>query len=210
MYSFVDNNSIIGILGGTFNPIHSGHIMMAKEALSNVPEIESVIFMPISKPPHKAEDNIVSDSHRINMINLAIADVDKVSVSDLEINRGGYTYTIDTIKQIQNEYPNVIIYLIIGTDSFLNFRKWKDYMQLLKLVKIVVINRDSNKFHKAVETKNEFISDNHGLEIILINSKPIDISSSQIRDSVTHGREINSDVIDEKVYKYIIDNNLYI
>ena len=147
-----ENN--ITILGGSFNPIHNGHIEMAKCAARQY-NLENIVFMPNKSTYYKDNDAFVSDKDRINMLKLAIEDYDYMSVSDMEIRRGGVTHTIDTIRELKEEDPDRKIYFIIGGDSLEWVEKWVDADELLGSVDSQVvltfgIFTDEGNFHDFV------------------------------------------------------------
>ena len=140
----------IGILGGTFNPPHIGHIVLAKEIYEKL-ELDKVLLIPTNTPPHK-EDEGVSADVRLHMIKLAARDQEAFEVSDIELKRGGISYTIDTVRKLKELFPQDELYLIVGSDLANDFLSWKDFDQLKNLVRIVVAQRDNAPLKK----KNNF------------------------------------------------------
>ena len=126
MKDIFKQSGCIGILGGTFNPVHIGHIMLADKTIEQYPDIEKIVIMPNNLPAYKNSHELVDSKHRIRMLELATEDRDYVSISDLEIKRGGATYTIDTLREIKNINPSLKIYFIIGADSLFQFEKWRE------------------------------------------------------------------------------------
>ena len=133
----MENTMRIGILGGTFNPIHLGHIELARTAYREL-NLDKVWFMPSKNPPHKDNDSIASETDRVNMINLAIQDYDYFEVSDIELKREGITYTSDTLEYLQEKYSEDTFYFIIGADSLINIEKWHRPDMLFRLTTFVV------------------------------------------------------------------------
>ena len=115
----------IGILGGTFNPIHNGHIMLAEKAICQFPEIEKILIMPNNKPAYKGNNEMISPKERIKMLELATLSLDYAEISDIEIKRGGITYSYDTFKEIYAINPDIKIYFIVGADSLYTINKCK-------------------------------------------------------------------------------------
>lgn len=205
-FDFKKYNSI-GILGGTFNPIHTGHLMMGSYALKEVKDIEHVIYLPNNKPAYKSNDSIVTPEHRIKMIDLALED-SRASSCDIEIKRGGLTYTIDTLRYIKSINNNLKIYFIIGEDSLMYFDKWFEFEEILKLCSLVVARRQTED--SFINSKIKYLNDRiKDAEIICMDSPEIEISSSKLREEL--GKRIYNDkYLPLKVIEYIKENNLYI
>lgn len=121
----------IGIIGGTFNPVHIGHVMLAKN-FNELVGFDRILVIPSGTPPHKEYLASVTDKNRIDMCRLAF-DEDIFTVSDMEIKRGGKSYTIDTLRQIKSEFPDSELFLMMGADMLMIFDKWKDYREIFKL-----------------------------------------------------------------------------
>ena len=183
----------IGILGGTFNPPHIGHIVLAKD-ISKQLKLDKVFFVPTNIPPHKENYN-VSTSARLDMIRLAIAENETFEILDIEIERGGISYTVDTIGELRGRYPEDDFYLMVGSDLAKGFSTWKDFSELQKMVKIVVANRENY----PLGDKNDFI---------IADITQIDISSSQIRDMVREGESVE-EFVKKNVLDYIDQHKLY-
>ncbi|MFC1658597.1 nicotinate (nicotinamide) nucleotide adenylyltransferase, partial [Candidatus Omnitrophota bacterium] len=124
----------IGILGGTFNPIHMGHLILAEEVLQKI-GLSRMVFVPTNIPPHKDNTEIIPAPHRLKMLNLAISGNPGFAVSDIEVKRGNRSYTIDTIKEFNRIYPGKELYFIIGSDLFSYLNEWKDLKEIIGLVK---------------------------------------------------------------------------
>ncbi len=139
----------IGIMGGTFNPIHNAHLMMAQAAYEQF-DLDEVRFMPSKNPPHKKKEEIVSEEHRRRMIQFAIDDIPYFKFSDMELNRTGITYTYDTLKQIHKELPDAEIYFILGGDSLLEFETWYHPEEIAALCTILAVPREG-----LTETESE-------------------------------------------------------
>ncbi|MDR0917843.1 MAG: nicotinate (nicotinamide) nucleotide adenylyltransferase [Oscillospiraceae bacterium] len=183
-------NYKVGIFGGSFNPIHNGHIEVievAKEACN----LDKVILVPANISPFKHEKDYVSAEHRLNMCKLAPAELDYVTVSDIEIKRKGFSYTIDTLEYLSKTYKD--LYLIIGSDSFMSFDKWYKNEDILKLCKLIVISR-----------KNFVVNNVQKDNIIIVNADISDISSTSIRLS-----EKYRCFLPLAVLEYVRANSLY-
>lgn len=207
MSEIFKNFNCIGILGGTFNPVHKGHIMLVNEVNKQFPDIEHLFIMPNNMPAYKENQSIISSEHRINMLQLAISNTTNTSVSDIEIQRGGTTYTIDTLRQIKAINPDIKIYFIIGADSLYNIEKWRDFQDIFDNCVIIAAKRDCN-LEDIINYSNELIKRHKNLNIQFIDTKAIDISSSELRDNISINI-LDNRYLDEKVIQYIKTNNLY-
>ena len=193
----------IGILGGTFDPIHKTHIYMAKETLKQL-KLDKVYIMPSPCPPHKNTKNITSDFHRVNMIKLAVANEKNIELFDYEL-KNHLSYTADTLTKLKSEHKEDDLYFIIGGDSAATFTSWYQPAVILKNANLVIINRkDENQFN--IESIVEKIKEEVAANVYLLNVKESDISSSDIR---THKIEAAKDLLPKGVYEYIVENNLY-
>ncbi len=185
----------IGILGGSFNPPHFGHFVMAQFVLDRL-GLDKIIFVPCNKPPHKVEKDMVSPDLRLKMIKASIIDNTKFEVSDLELIRKGVSYTIDTLKQLKQIYLNDEFYLIIGSDLFKGLDSWRDLEGIKKLAKIVVATRGSSDLSS-------------GKGFIFVDFPFIDISSSFVRKNIKKGYSVKY-LVNDKVLDIICRNKLYI
>ena len=199
----------IGILGGTFNPIHTGHLIMAEEVCKNH-HLSKIIFIPTYIPPHKYVNDLVDAHHRYQMIKAAISGISKFEVSDLEIVREGKSYTIDTIQEILSHYgEDSEIYLIMGADSLNELELWKNIKKLAQFCHFVIVNRPGFKT-EASDRLVEIIGSDNILDIerLKVDISPVDISSTNIRKRVNDGVQIKG-LVPECVEAYIKEHNLY-
>lgn len=194
----------VGILGGTFDPIHNAHIAIAKAALSQF-GLDKVMVMPTPNPPHKDKNTITSNFHRINMIKLAIAPYENIEFSDFEINMHDVTYTADTLHLLNELNPDIEYFFILGSDSILSFLSWYRPDVILKYAKLLTVKRD-DEGSSLMNDKVKEIEDTFDTTIGIINMDAMADSSSFIR---THSREEIKNSVPVSVYKYIVDNNLY-
>ena len=207
MTNIFENYNCIAILGGTFNPVHNGHIMLCEEVLEQFPNIEQLIIMPNNMPAYKETEDIISSEHRINMLKLASKDIEKTTVSDMEIIRGGTTYTIDTLRQIKNINPDIHIYFIIGADSLYSIEKWREFENIFNNCTLIAARREcalEDIQSYASELKNKYPN----LHIEFLNTRSIDISSSHLRSNIKTGK-LSDEFLDQSVVKYIKTNYLY-
>lgn len=185
----------IGILGGTFNPIHIGHLIIAEEAREKL-GLERIIFVPAYLPPHKDNSDIAPAHHRLNMAKLAIKGNKYFLVSDMEIKRDGRSYTIDTIKEFKKIYPDEDLYFIIGSDLLTYLDEWKDLSEIIKMVKFVAATRPGY----PLKNLPSYIS--------TVDIRAVDISGFEIRNCVKEHKSFRY-LVPDAVYKYILKKRLY-
>ncbi len=199
----------IGILGGTFNPIHMGHLIMAEEVCKHH-HLSKVIFIPAYTPPHKYVDGLTDARHRYQMVKEAINENNKFEISDLEIRREGKSYTIDTVHEILGHYGEECeVFLIIGADSLNELELWKDIKKLSQLCHFVIINRPGFSTDASPRLA-ELIGDVNILDIekLRIEIEPVGISSTDIRRRINDGIGIKG-LVPECVEAYIKEYGLY-
>ena len=194
----------IAVLGGTFNPIHYGHIKMADAALSEC-DISKVVFLPNGMPPHKTGKEIVSPQHRFNMIKLAIEGKDEFELSDYEIKRDKPSYTIDTQRALKEIYK-CPVYFIIGADSLYTLHLWKSSEILIKECSFIVCDRKSDFGSDVIDAANR-INDKGG-NVKVLSMPQSDITSTNLRERIKNGEDI-SEYVPFNVYEYIKKNKLY-
>jgi len=189
--------SKVGIFGGTFDPIHHGHLITA-QSVREIRDLDKIIFIPSFISPHKADVNSASPEHRMNMLKLAVEGIDFFEVSDYEINKEGISYTIDTISEYKNKYD--ALEFIIGYDNIFKFHTWKDPDEIMKLTKVLVLKRKSSKPHP--------FDDKYVEQATFVQTRGIEISSTDIREKVIQAMPIHY-LVPEKVKEYIYSFNLY-
>ncbi|MBN2571209.1 MAG: nicotinate (nicotinamide) nucleotide adenylyltransferase [Ignavibacteriales bacterium] len=188
----------IGIFGGTFDPIHIGHLINAQVVFEKR-NLERIIFIPCHISPHKLDRISSSDDDRLNMLKLAISDHPYFDYSDFEINQGDISYTYHTLIEFKKKYEE--IELIIGYDNLLVFDKWFEPDKIFDMARVVVMQRP---FEENIKSTNKYFS-----EAIIINTPFIDISSTELRQRVKQKLPLDF-FVPEKVRDYIIKNELYI
>ncbi|MBR4513747.1 MAG: nicotinate-nucleotide adenylyltransferase [Lachnospiraceae bacterium] len=199
--------SCIALLGGTFNPVHKGHIAMAECALRQKKDIEKLVFMPNAKTYYKDGSGVVSGDLRLRMLDAAVGGNPAFDVTDIEVRRGGYTLTVDTLNELKNINPNLKIYFIIGADSLFYFDKWVRYEEILELSNVLVASRESSR--EELEQKRDDIVKKSGLNSIeLLDFEEVDASSTAIRAMIKQG-ENPGDMLPDGVYDIIMENGLY-
>lgn len=196
----------IGIMGGTFNPIHNGHLLIGKYARDQF-GLDVVIYIPNGRPAYKSIDKDISPKNRFDMVELAVVGKENFIASDLEIRRSGITYTIDTIKTLQKLYVDTDFFFIIGEDSLFSLEGWKSSIELFQICSFLVFKRKDSSEEK-IKAKIRFLEEKYGARIYYIKSPVINISSTEIRKKVLMGRNIE-DLVPVAVEKYIYDNSLY-
>jgi nicotinate-nucleotide adenylyltransferase len=199
----------IGILGGTFNPIHMGHLIMAEEVCKHH-QLSKVLFIPAYIPPHKSALDLADARHRYQMVKEAIRGNKKFEVSDLEIKREMKSYTIDTVQNLLQLYgKNSDVFLIMGADSLSELKLWKDIKKLSQLCHFVVVNRPGypidvpNRLAGAVG--NDIVSE---IERLKVQISPVGISSTDIRKRLREGADV-SGLVPSCVEAYIREHGLY-
>ncbi|WP_455381091.1 nicotinate-nucleotide adenylyltransferase [Salinispira pacifica] len=192
----------IAIFGGSFDPVHVGHLAIADEVRSSL-GYDEIVFVPSSVPPHKRPSQKVDAAKRVQMVRLAILGNNAFSLSTVEVDRGGVSYTIDTIRTlIAERNPEGRPGLVIGDDLVPGFGRWKEAERIASLVEIVVARRDDRSSDERCGLP-EFVTC-----CSAVNNQLVPISSSQIRDRIADGRSYRY-LVPESVYEYIEDNRLY-
>ena len=193
----------IGIFGGTFNPPHIGHIEAAKAFVTGA-NLDKLIIMPSYIPPHKVYNSSVTCEERLKMCNIAFKDVEKATVSDLEISRGGTSYTYLTLQELSGDKSD--LYFLCGTDMILSLDTWKNPEIIFSLANICYIRRETDKaVTNQISEKCKLYSKKFNATIISIDAQVIDISSSKIRD----GSCDLSQYLTRGVLDYIAEKGLY-
>lgn len=198
----------ICLLCGTFNPIHNGHLAIAKYVQKKF-NFEKIVFIPSYISPFKQHLDKNIAIKRLEMVKLALKNINKFDFSDIEFNSNKVSYTYNTICSIYKKYKNQIegkINFIIGYDAFLNIDKWYKTEELKKLVKFLVCTR-SVQNREDINKKFDILKEN-GYDFKLLDFKPINISSSQIRDNIKINKKIDS-MVPKEVREYIYEKNLY-
>jgi nicotinate-nucleotide adenylyltransferase len=189
--------SKVGIFGGTFDPIHLGHLITA-QSVREIRNLEKIIFIPAFISPHKSEIKTSSAEDRLNMIKLAIDGISFFDYSDLEIKKGGVSFTIDTLKELKKVYDD--LEFIIGYDNIFEFHTWKDPDDIMKLTKIIVLKRRSSH---PPQFKDKYYN-----QAVFVETRGIEISATDIRERVRKEQPINF-LVPPNVLEYIHNHNLY-
>jgi nicotinate-nucleotide adenylyltransferase len=210
-----------GILGGTFNPVHLGHLRAAEEVADSL-QLQRVIFMPAAKPPHKDEENLISFAHRWNMLELAVAGNPRFALSDLEHQRPGKSYSVETLSQLSAQYgKKEALHFLVGLDAFLELPSWKRYRELFSLCHFVVVARPLYSPVTLITMLKTQISEEYIFNeeaqgfvhpvyhtIYYREVTLMDISSSKIRQLLARGGSVRY-LLPEEVELYIRAQRLY-
>ena len=219
----------IGLFGGTFNPIHLGHVQVVREVKAGF-GLDKILIIPSALPPHKEPDGVVDAEDRLEMIRLAFSDDPDFVISDVELKRSGPSYTIDTVRHFISISPeNTKLYLIVGIDAFLEIDTWKSYYDLFLLIPFIVMSRTINEKESAkLEwkslknylqskiskgytfsfTQSSFIHDKKQ-PVFVFNVTPVDISSTTIRKRIKKGTSIKH-LVPEIIENFIKTKGLYL
>ena len=197
----------IGISGGTFDPIHHGHLIVAEEIRETL-GLDKIIFIPTGSPPHKKEIAVTDSKHRYNMVCEAIRTNEFFEASRIEIERAGYTYTIDTLKQLKTVFGDgVQLFFITGADVIHELLTWKEYESVFSMCEFVAVLRPGYKKDDIVR-EVDHLSARYNARIHMVDAPLIGISSTFIRECVKNERSIKY-LVPEDVERYIYQNGLY-
>ncbi|MCD6526459.1 MAG: nicotinate-nucleotide adenylyltransferase [Desulfuromonas sp.] len=209
-----------GIIGGTFNPIHNGHLLIAQELLAAF-QLDRVLFIPAASPPHKSDANLPPFAQRMEMVTRAIADRPAFQPCDIESRRSGKSYSVHTLEQLQQLYPDDEFYFLIGMDSLHTLHSWHEYRRLFELCHLVVARRPGSETPASAEAlpvaiRPEFCYDSvlktfchqSGHHLYFLEETFIDISSTEIRRNIEQNRPIDT-LVPTAVNDYIQAHHLY-
>ncbi|APH04309.1 nicotinate-nucleotide adenylyltransferase [Bacillus weihaiensis] len=184
----------IGILGGTFDPPHLGHLFIANEVLHKM-QLSEIWFIPNEVPPHKQADNFTDSRHRLEMLKLAVKDCSAFHVSTIELERDGASYTYDTLQLLHEEFPEHSFYFIIGADMIEYLSKWHKIDELVNMITFIGVNR------RGYETKSPY-------PVTTIDIPLFEVSSTMLRERLSKN-ETTAYLLQEEVKRYIEENHLY-
>lgn len=205
------NKRHVGIFGGTFSPPHIGHISAAKAFISQA-GLDSLLVIPTFIPPHKQMHEI-DPAHRLNMTRLAFSKSegfgDLVSVSDFELEKGGVSYTFETLEHFSA--PDTSLFFLCGTDMFLTLEEWKNPSRIFELSTIALALRENitEEIKDEITRAKKHFEEKYGASIILLENSPTEISSSELRNAFMSGGDAKK-YLTPAVYEYIIENKLYL
>ena len=187
----------LGVFGGTFDPVHVGHLIMAQEALARL-RLDRVLFVPAARPAHKRSRTIASATHRVQMLRLAVRGVPRFEVSTLEVERGGVSFTVDTLEHLTKSARD--LYFVMGQDSLEDFPTWRDPERIARLARLAVVPRGDGRFPRIRPELRGRVS--------LLDPPRIGISSSEIRSRLKRGLSVRWWMPDPAL-RYAIENGLY-
>ena len=188
----------IGLFGGTFNPVHNGHVNLVKNFKEEL-SLDKVLVIPTGVPPHKQAERLVSGEDRLSMCRLAFEGL--AEVSDVEIARGGRSYTVETLEELKKIYKNGDLYFLVGSDMLLSFKRWYRWEDILSMCTLCATDRDNEK--TCMDADAEFFS-----KIIFCDFPKTVVSSSEVREKLVSGKDV-SHLVPEEVEKYIREKGLY-
>ncbi len=189
----------IGLFGGTFNPVHTGHVSLVKSFLGSG-KIDELWIIPSPSPPHKTDKNIISFEHRKKMLELALSGIDNVKISDVEERLPLPSYTIQTVQYLKQKFPDDIFFLCMGEDSLAEFNSWYKPDKIAKECRLLVAERPGRE-HTG---ENRFVQ-----EAQFIEHEPVDVSSTELRSVLNNGKTQINEKVPKAVLEYIEQNNLY-
>lgn len=179
-----------GIFGGTFDPIHIGHMYIASQAMWSL-GLDKVIFMPSGIPPHKSHKGITDSELRFEMVNLAISKNKNFEISDYEIEKSGYSYTYETVEYFKSlEGDDTELYFITGCDCLFDLGGWRNVDRIMKACKFVVFNRPGYNYEE-IQQQKRMVEEKYESSIIFLDLLLLDISSTYIRNSIKEGKDIS-------------------
>ena len=209
----------LGLLGGTFNPIHLAHLRIAEEA-REAAGLDQVLFIPTADPPHKPLAGDISFELRAAMVQQAIADNPVFGISDIEARRGGKSYTVETLTQLRQERPDDQLHFIIGSDSYLELGLWHRYTDIFNLASLIVVERPEKAITEPLQqlpmaVRDQFVQEtdnllrhSSGTSIRFVIGTRLDISSSQLRERVARHQSIRY-LVPPEIESFITQKGLY-
>lgn len=189
----------LGVYGGTFSPPHVGHLIVATAVREQL-GLERVLFVPGAVPPHKTGQEILDGSHRLAMLRLAVEGDEGLGVSDIELRRGGVSYTVETLEELARRHAGAELHLLIGMDNYTEFDTWREPGEILRLARLVVMTRPGYTKRGAPELPAE--------RVIFCDVPEIEIASRQIRKRVREGKPIRY-LVPPAVERYVLEHRLY-
>ena len=210
----------IGVMGGTFNPIHMGHLRSAEEVLEGF-GLDKVLFIPAFEPPHKEVDGMIGGDVRLRMVELAVADNPRFEASNMETARGGKSYTVETLRELKAQSDGAEVTLIIGSDSYNDIATWCEYEDIFTLSDIAVVARPGAEAKKPADTvpvevarkfwydeNSKGYASSYGGTVFFPSTTMVDISSTKVRELVRAGASIRY-LVPDAVARFISDEGLY-
>ena len=195
----------IGILGGTFNPPHLGHLYMAQMARDEF-SLDEVLFMPLGDPPHKKGEIVLDKNARALLSEMIASERPYITLSRIELDRQGYTYTVDTLTELTKQMSGARLYYIIGTDTLFKLEEWKDFRRVFELTEFICIPRPGDDIHEVFD-KLAYFKRMYHKNILLGHGMGLDISSTKVREYMRAGKPIDS-LVGKKVAHYLTQHGV--
>lgn len=199
--------ALIGIMGGTFDPIHNGHLLLGRQAYEEY-GLDEIWYMPSGQPPHKKGRRITPAEDRCAMVRLAIAGDPRFCLSEFETSREGNTYTAQTLKLLYEAYPEHTFFFIIGADSLYEIERWYHPEEVLALVPILVAEREYPHDHPTMDQQIAYLSEKYICNIRKLHCQEMDVASADLRRALKNGETIRH-FVPEAVEAYIHTHHLY-
>lgn len=196
----------IGVFGGTFNPIHNGHVVMARRFIKFL-KLDKLILIPVWSPPHKSSNGMIPAPLRLEMCRIAVSDIPEIEASDIEIKRGGISYTADTLRELSNMYPQAELFLITGADMFLTLENWKEFGYIVKTVRLCACARRNGQRPELLRYAGR-LKRKYGAACFIADFPAVEISSTGARALLANPESARG-FISDKVLDFIIQNGLY-
>lgn len=195
----------LGVLGGSFNPIHHAHIRIAYAAMEAF-SLGRVLFMPTGNPPHK-RDGLADKWHRLHMVTLAVEGEPRFAVSDMEVRREGIAYTVDTLRTLRTQWPNASLWYIVGADTLLEMHTWKQPDEILSMCSLIVCTRPGSDEAECRRCAERFGAQGAGIHFLSLPG--MDISATRVRRGVQQKEEAAAGFVPPSVWQYIQKHQLY-
>lgn len=197
----------IGIMGGTFDPVHNGHLLLGRQAYEEY-GLDEIWFMPSHIPPHKQDHLITDGADRIRMLELALEDDPFCRVSDFEMKREGRTYTAKTLELLKEAYPDTEFYFILGADSLFQIETWYHPERVMALASFLAAGRDYESGGRTLKEQADYLKRTYGARIQFLHSPRVHVASEEIRLKAARGESLEG-LVPAKVAEYIRDHDLY-
>ena len=197
----------LGIMGGTFDPIHNGHLLLGRQAYEEY-GLKEIWFMPSGTPPHKKDHEVTAVEDRLAMVCLAVQDFSYFICSDFEIQRQGNTYTAETLRLLRKKNPEHDFYFIVGADSLYQMENWYHPGEVMEQAVLLVADRVYEQAHCPIEEQIAFLKEHYDADIRLLHCKEVDIASAKLRERKAKGKNLTS-YVPKAVEEYIEAHGLY-
>lgn len=191
----------VALFGGAFDPVHLGHLSLAEDALREL-DLDEVWFVPAAQSPLKDGQAVLKPEERLKLLELALQSYPACKIDRSELERGGVSYTIDTARDLVNRHPDIRFFWIIGGDQFYQLNQWKDVRELCQLLTFIVVSRP------GFEVDRDHAPSIPGLRFIEVSSRHLEIASSEIREKIARGEDVN-ELLPNAVHAFIVRKNFY-